>query len=639
MPLSLSRRVRAPGAVLRAVAAAAAMLVVSDLARAQTTAPVPLSGVWTVTIHQEPMALVVPMTFRTWADGRWEAYSRAGAAGRLVGRSQALLGGVLGKLPPHGALTRVEQGTSTPLGDTLRIRGTFASSVLGDRYLTGTVVGGGLTAELRRDSAGPVVATLSGVPAADTARVRDYPALAREIRRAFTESVYDPRLVESDAWRGFFDALDARFARVHDDAEAMAAFYLLKPRLGTSHVELVRAPGLAALPFDTLLERTEASDAGVTLSYPAPGVAYLRIRRWHQATAAVDSAFVRIDSARAHTLVLDVRGNPGGDATSISPATHLLADSTIVGVFLGRRWYSAHPAPPTRAEMAGLTVLSNDGGASTVLYGVRQHGAVVGLMTPRAPRFGGRVFLLVDRRSASASEPLAYLLRSTGRATLVGESTAGAMLAAPPHPVGQGWLLTLPEADYFAVDGTRLEGRGVAPHVTTRPVDALGVVADSLIAAHPYAAAMVRGAARAEAARYAEGAAAYAEAHRLEPDSLAPLRAAGLVQQAAKEWDAAFAAWASILARVPADAAALYQVGRTAALSGREPARGEAALRAYLAQPHQAGLPGFAQAHWRLGQILEAGGRAAEARVEFQEAARLEPENADFRAAVARTAR
>ncbi|HKP75906.1 MAG TPA: S41 family peptidase [Longimicrobiaceae bacterium] len=630
MPLPLPRR--------RCARAALALATVASPLAAQTTPPVP-TGQWLVTIRQDELELAIPMTFQAARGGGWEAFSRVGVAARMAGRAQAAVGGLLGKLPVHGALTRFEDGTAVQDGDTVRLRATLASLGLGNRPATGAFTPGHIHGELRRDSAGPVIATFDAVPATDTRPPRDYAALGREIRRAFGEYLYDPHLLETPRWRDFLDELEHDLALASDDAEAMAAFYRLKPRLQISHLELARVPATAGLPLDSLLALDAKESPGVTLAFIAPDVAYLRVRRWASATVAVDSAFVRIDSAKVHTLVLDIRGNPGGDASSIAPFAHLVREPAPAGVFLGRGWYATHRTPPTPDQLRALPTLTNDGSATTVIHGIRERGAIVGMVTPRAPYFGGRVYALIDRGTGSASEPLAHLLRASGRATLIGENTAGAMLSAPPHGVGQGFLLILPEADYFTADGVRLEGRGVAPHLASPPRDALAVVADSLAATSPYAAALVRGASRGEAGRLPEAIAAYEEARRLAPDSVAPLRAIGTVQQQLKAWDAAFDAFKAILARNPQDAAALYQFGRTSALSGQRADEGIAALRAYLAMPPIAGQPSHAAAQWRLGMIYEAAGRTAEARAAYEAAVGEEPGSAEYRAALARISR
>ncbi len=70
-----------------------------------------------------------------------------------------------------------------------------------------------------------------------------------------------------------------------------------------------------------------------------------------------------------------------------------------------------------------------------------------------------------------------------------------------------------------------------------------------------------------------------------------------------------------------------YQVGRLAALSGRELERGAAALDRFLSGEPPTERPTWADAHWRKGQILARLGKKAEAKAEHEVALRLDPEH------------
>jgi carboxyl-terminal processing protease len=72
--------------------------------------------------------------------------------------------------------------------------------------------------------------------------------------------------------------------------------------------------------------------------------------------------------------------------------------------------------------------------------------------------------VLVDGGSRSGKEVVARSLQRHGRAVLVGERTAGAVLAGQPFLLSDGSLLFLAVQDIL-VDGERLEGSGVAPDV------------------------------------------------------------------------------------------------------------------------------------------------------------------------------
>jgi carboxyl-terminal processing protease len=70
------------------------------------------------------------------------------------------------------------------------------------------------------------------------------------------------------------------------------------------------------------------------------------------------------------------------------------------------------------------------------------------------------VVLLVNGNSRSGKEMVAFALKRQKRATLVGQRTAGAVLAGAPVPLSNGDLLYLAVAD-VEVEGVRLEGTGV----------------------------------------------------------------------------------------------------------------------------------------------------------------------------------
>ena len=108
--------------------------------------------------------------------------------------------------------------------------------------------------------------------------------------------------------------------------------------------------------------------------------------------------------------------------------------------------------------------------AVPVFTGIRRDGS----RNTWTPTWRKPVVLLVNGNSRSGKELVAHAMKRHGLATLVGERTAGAVLAGTPLRLSNGDLLYLAVED-IEVDGTRLEGLGV-------PVDV--EVADTL----PFAA-------------------------------------------------------------------------------------------------------------------------------------------------------
>ena len=74
------------------------------------------------------------------------------------------------------------------------------------------------------------------------------------------------------------------------------------------------------------------------------------------------------------------------------------------------------------------------------------------------------VVMLVNRGSRSGKEILAYGFRKYNVGKIVGSQTAGAVVAGRPYIMPDGSLLYLAVAD-VAIDGERLEGRGIIPDV------------------------------------------------------------------------------------------------------------------------------------------------------------------------------
>jgi tetratricopeptide (TPR) repeat protein len=140
--------------------------------------------------------------------------------------------------------------------------------------------------------------------------------------------------------------------------------------------------------------------------------------------------------------------------------------------------------------------------------------------------------------------------------------------------------------------------------------------------------------------KYDAALSAYRESARLQPRPMIQVRIS-LLHQQKKEWAEAFAALDRALTMDANFPFALYQVGRTAALSGEQLDRGENCLRTYIAMPVRADLenPSIAAAHFRLGNIREKKGDVAGARSEYETALTIDPKQKLAREALAKLKR
>jgi tetratricopeptide (TPR) repeat protein len=115
------------------------------------------------------------------------------------------------------------------------------------------------------------------------------------------------------------------------------------------------------------------------------------------------------------------------------------------------------------------------------------------------------------------------------------------------------------------------------------------------------------------------------------PKDVRPRMALGFLYQAQKRWDEAFDVFEGAFQTDPERWEALYQIGRTAAWSGRRLDRGEECLRKYLDHTPRGDDPPLAGAWFRLGMIQEKRGDKAKAREHYQKSLELDPSNAEVR--------
>ena len=119
------------------------------------------------------------------------------------------------------------------------------------------------------------------------------------------------------------------------------------------------------------------------------------------------------------------------------------------------------------------------------------------------------------------------------------------------------------------------------------------------------------------------------------PDSVSVYASLAAFYTNQKQFDKAFAVLDGRLRAKPNEPITLYQVGRTASLSGENLDHGEQALKAYLAGPIPERGPEPAHAHYRLGTIYEKKGAKDLAREEYRASLLLNPRHQEAKKALA----
>lgn len=186
--------------------------------------------------------------------------------------------------------------------------------------------------------------------------------------------------------------------------------------------------------------RREWRDRTARLSIEKLGDRYAVVR-FDAFTRAVTVDLLRALQNRlrkARGLVLDLRNNGGGDSEAMTD---------IVSIFLSPR--------------TGLGRFTDRTGRIVVEPQTRR---AMALAAEAISSFDGPLVILMGERTASAAEIFVASLREARRATLLGTSTCGCVLAIRRrHILPDGGQLDVSEMDYRTSRGTRLEGAGIAP--------------------------------------------------------------------------------------------------------------------------------------------------------------------------------
>ena len=178
----------------------------------------------------------------------------------------------------------------------------------------------------------------------------------------------------------------------------------------------------------------------------------------------------------------------------------------------------------------------------------------------------------------------------------------------------------------MAVRNGLIEFYREAPWFAGGGVDKAYDEAKSFSKVDPYHGAMLLGSLHQREKDYAEAEKDYRTALSLQPDSPDARFALAQLYSITDRVDESFNMFEEILKENPNNFAALYQIGRVAAASGKRLDRGEQALRQYLDSPvHAAGLPSHAHAWQRLGNVLERKGDTDGAREAYRKALELDP--------------
>jgi tetratricopeptide (TPR) repeat protein len=126
----------------------------------------------------------------------------------------------------------------------------------------------------------------------------------------------------------------------------------------------------------------------------------------------------------------------------------------------------------------------------------------------------------------------------------------------------------------------------------------------------------------------------YEAAIKAAPEEARPYHSLGLLQQRTEDWAGAVRTFTALAEKKPDDMRAVYQIGRTGALSGRHLDEAAAALEVYVQHEPGEDYPSLAWAHYRLGQVYQHMGKTDKAKARFETALNLDPDHKEAKKAL-----
>jgi carboxyl-terminal processing protease len=216
-----------------------------------------------------------------------------------------------------------------------------------------------------------------------------------------------------------------------------AAQLLQGPEGSVVTLAILRAPA-PARAVTVRREHVEVpSIENVRMLDPATGIGYLKISSFQKTTAGdLETALRRLDVAGMRSLVIDLRGNPGGLLSSAVDVSDLFLERGLVVATRGR-------SPEEDFN-----------------YSASRPG------TWRMP-----LVVVIDGESASSSEIFAGAMRDHGRATLVGTRSYGKGSIQGIFPLEVGGVgMRLTTAKFFSPKGLPYSRVGVEPDLQVQSV-------------------------------------------------------------------------------------------------------------------------------------------------------------------------
>jgi carboxyl-terminal processing protease len=217
------------------------------------------------------------------------------------------------------------------------------------------------------------------------------------------------------------------------DMTTVEAAAILRGEPGTTvSLEIMRPEENRTFTVQLVREQIIVPSVSGRMLEDYPDVGYLRVMHFNRVNTntQLHEELTKLEEAQYRGLILDLRGNPGGDLqAAVEVAGYFLKDGPVVRIV-------------------------QSGGTEDVLYATRSGREVTGPLV-----------VLIDGGSASASEIVAGAIKDSESGVLVGARTFGKGLVQTVFNLGDQEGVKLTTNKYLTPDGHDIHAKGIEPDV------------------------------------------------------------------------------------------------------------------------------------------------------------------------------
>ncbi|MDY2586819.1 S41 family peptidase [Winogradskyella aquimaris] len=255
-----------------------------------------------------------------------------------------------------------------------------------------------------------------------------------------------------------------------NDQEFQKTFDQARWNLPFTHFQILKTKASSSLPKN----KTEHdNDPSVTWEAIDEKTAFLRIRTFSIPGKKIARALQEIGTDNYENLIIDLRDNGGGNLEGPIALGRFLTQKPIdAGYYLTRKWFKNNKDLPTSEDVQQMPFLQDFSYAGIKKMFANEAAFRMVIPGHENTVYKGKVYVLINKWTASACEPLIDIFKKNKIATLVGETSCGGMLSGSYFDINEDYKAFIPIADYYTAHGQKIDKIGVKPDIEINPENA-----------------------------------------------------------------------------------------------------------------------------------------------------------------------